>query len=361
MKKFSLLLICVMFVFSACAKKEQQEQQPPTEPPKIEQQPQEIRPKEEETAPKEDLTGKVPSPLTGLYIDEQAAKKRPVAIMINNLHKALPQSGIGQADILYEALAEGEITRLLAVFQDFDVEKIGPVRSAREYYTYFALDNDAVYVHHGGSQTGYAAIGNRGVNDLDGMTDTVAFFRDKQRANQAGMYEHSSYVSTDGILQSCENKGIRMNLEENEKGMFSFYQQDTDLNSEENAQTITIPYSSYQISEFHYDAEKKLYERWQIGAPQIDELTGESIKAKNIIVQFANTTVVDNEGRREIDLVGEGNGVYFTNGKAIPIKWEKQNYKTPTSWFNQEGNELKLNKGKTFICVFPTSLEISYE
>lgn len=361
MKKFFLLLISIIFLFSACGKKETQEV---IETIKTEEQPKESQkeqPKQEAVLQKEDLTGKVPSPLTGLYINEESAKKRPVAVMINNLHKALPQSGIGQADILYEALAEGEITRLLAVFQEFNAEKIGPVRSAREYYTYFALDNDAVYVHHGGSPTGYSAIRNRAVNDLDGMTDKVAFFRDKQRVNQAGMYEHSSYVSADGILQSCENKGIRTNLEESYQGMFSFYEKDTDLNSQESAQTVTIPYSSYQISEFHYDAEKKLYERWQIGAPQIDESTGESIKVKNVIVQFANTAVIDSEGRREIDLVGKGEGLYFTNGKAVPISWEKQKYNTPTRWFNKEGKELQLNKGKTFICVYPTYLEISYE
>lgn len=246
MKKLYIGLVCILLLLTACGKKEAS---PPVPEEKETQQKDSIESKEEKELEeeKEDLSGKAVNPLTGLYIEEESAQRRPIAVMINNLHKALPQSGIGQADLIYEALAEGEITRLVAVFQNFDAEKIGPVRSAREYFTYFALDNNAVYVHHGGSETGYSAIRKRGLNAIDGMTDKTAFWRDKARANKPGMYEHSSYVSAEGLLESCANRGFSM--ENDKQGMFLFFKEDTDLKNDNLAQTITIPYSYYQRSD----------------------------------------------------------------------------------------------------------------
>ena len=339
MKKLVLFIVFAVLVFGGCSKKAEE----PGEKEEIEEMQEE---------PKEDLTGKDINPLTGLYIDETAAHRRPVAVTINNLHKALPQSGIAQADLYYETLAEGEITRIVALFQDFDAEKIGPVRSARDYFTYFALDNDAVYIHHGGSETGYAAIANRDVDDIDGMVD-AAFWRDKERVNQPGMYEHSSYTNAENIFASWEKKGYREDVKEGLRGMFSFLEEDTDLAGDKTALDVSLPYSSYQVSQFQYLPEEKLYERYQTGEPQIDDQTGETLKVKNVIIQYANMRVIDSAGRRDIDLVGSGSGVYITNGKAVDITWSKEKYNTPTKWFDSEGKELKLNKGKTWICVYP--------
>lgn len=307
------------------------------------------------------LAGKALNPLTGLYIDEGIAARRPIAVTINNLHKALPQSGISQADIYYEALAEGEITRLIAVFQEFTSEKIGPVRSAREYFTYFALDNDALYIHHGGSETGYAAIRNRGVDDLDGMSDRTAFWRDETRANQPGMYEHSSYVSSSGILESWQNEGYEMNRDPQERAMFLFHKEDKEIENGTSGQKVTLPYSTYQVSQFFYNQEESVYERYQTDEPQIDEETGEVLTVKNILIQTAPTSVIDGEGRRSIELVGEGEGVYITLGKSQPIRWRKSSYDSPTRWYDEDGRELILNPGKTWICVYPTGAEYTVE
>jgi len=129
-------------------------------------------------------TEEIPSftdPLTGLPTEKPVVNCRPVAVVINNHHKALPQSGIGQAAICYEVLAEGNITRIVAVFHDFDAQKIGPVRSARPYLLEFAADYDAIFVHHGGSPRGYDLIEESGIADLDAMRLSEPFWRDPER------------------------------------------------------------------------------------------------------------------------------------------------------------------------------------
>lgn len=356
MKKVILLLLFGSLLLSGCGQKQKAEAPKEPEPPQVVETPKE--PEQNAPEPEEDLTGKAKNPLTGLYIAEEEAKKRPVAVTINNLHKALPQSGIGEADIIYEVLAEGEITRLVAIFQSLQAEKIGPVRSAREYFTYFALDNDAIYVHHGGSPNGYTAIKKRGVAHIDGMNDG-AFWRDKTRANQPGMYEHSSYTSAAGITKSSKEKGFRIEEDEGYEGMFRFQEEDTNLKGEP-CSVVTLPYSTYQVSEFRYDSNKGMYDRNQSGDPQIDETTGEILSAKNIIIQFANTYVLagDDAGRRGIDLVGNGDGYYISNAAYIPITWEKGSYNSPTKWYDEKGLELRLNPGKTWICVYPKGQEM---
>lgn len=308
----------------------------------------------------ENLDGKAKSPLTGLYIDEKIAARRPFAVTINNLPKALPQSGISFADIYYEVLTEGGITRIVAIFQDSDADKIGPVRSARHYFLDFAFDNDAIYIHHGGSPKAYSDIKKLGVEDFDGMNVTSFFYRDKVRANQKGMYEHSSYIDANKFLEAWENSKYRIE-KNNTEPMFKFTEDELDLENGDGAYKVTLPYSNEQVSVYQYDKENKVYNRFQNSSKHIDELTGEQLSVKNIIIQYINIYIIDNEGRRDVDLIGSGDGIYITNGKSIPIKWFKKDHKSPTIWTNLNGNTLKLNEGKTWINVFDENTVILTE
>lgn len=299
------------------------------------------------------LIGKVESPLTGLFIDESIAQRRPFAVTINNMSKALPQSGISQADIYYEVLAEGGITRIIAVFQNSTSEKIGPVRSARHYFLDFALDNDAVYIHHGGSPQGYASIKSLKVNDFDGMNITSFFFRDKNRMSQKGMYEHSSYIDATKFFDVWNESGYRVERKENAIPMFDFSKENMELDGE-TAKKVTLTYSGEQISVFEYDEENKIYNRFQNSKIHLDEETKEQLAVTNVIIQYTNIYVIadDDKGRREVKLIGNGDGMYITNGKAIPIKWSKTSHNSPTTWTDTSGKALTLNKGKTWVNVF---------
>ncbi len=301
------------------------------------------------------------NPLTGLLIDKESANRRPVSVMINNLKKALPQSGIGQADIIYETLAEGSITRLLAVFQAFDAEKIGPVRSARHYYLNFAFDHDAIYVHYGQSPQAETAIKQLKADAINGLSylDNIMAWRDPVRLKQKGMYEHSLYTNAERLMKTWDTVKYRKELQEDWQPMLSFSEEEwTPVG--QTANTVLLPFANTLINEFHYDAATKLYKRVQYNQPHIDELTNEQLQTKNIIVQYTRITHIpnDTEGRRDMELVGSGKGVFITNGQAMPISWSKKDVRTPTQYTDESGQALKLNKGKTWIIVFPNNRAI---
>ncbi|MCL2397786.1 MAG: DUF3048 domain-containing protein, partial [Defluviitaleaceae bacterium] len=166
------------------------------------------------------------SRLTGLYICEEAARRRPFAVVYNNESRGLPQMGLMQADIIYEVLAEGSITRVIAIFQDFDAEMIGPIRSARHYFTNFALDSGAVFVHHGASTQGYNAIRNLGLDNIDGMRfDGTVFWRDADRRRERGL-EHSSFTSAERLMNVAEQLNLDM-VAPDYLGMFEFFEEPT--------------------------------------------------------------------------------------------------------------------------------------
>lgn len=301
------------------------------------------------------------NPLTGLLISKEAANRRPVAVMINNLKQALPQSGIGQADIIYEALAEGNITRLLAVFQEFDAVKIGPVRSARHYYLNFAFDHDAIYVHYGQSPQADVAIKLLKADNINGLSylDNILAWRDPVRSKQKGMLEHSLYTNAERIMQAWDTVKYSKDFKPGWKPMLSFSNEEWTPKGEV-ANSVFLPFANTLINEFHYDEASKLYKRVQYNQAHIDELTNQQLETKNIIVQYTKITHIpnDKEGRRDMELVGSGNGVYITNGQAIPITWSKKDAKIPTEYKDEYGQVLKLNKGKTWIIVFPNNKAI---
>ncbi len=365
MKKIFTVLICIIMIASlgGCSKKNgiDSDKNAVDENVQEESTPQQEVPKQEPEKQQEDLTGKVASPYTGLDIKEEVANKRPFAIMINNYKKALPQSGISQADIYYETLAEGGISRILAVFQNFDAEKIGPVRSARHYYLDFAFDNDAIFVHHGGSQLAYNAIKTLKVNNLDGMKlEGTDFYRDKERIKQPGMYEHSSYTGAKLIAQAAEKYKYRLKATDAE-GMFDFYKEDTTNANGQVATNVIVPFSGAQKSEFHFEEGTKMYMRSQNGTKQIDVETNQQLAVKNIIIQYTTITPIknDKEGRLDVKLVGSGRGLFISNGKAVPILWNKTSHQNPTMWLDENGNKLTINKGKTWICVYPSSSDVT--
>ncbi|SDK38390.1 DUF3048 domain-containing protein [Natronincola ferrireducens] len=313
---------------------------------------------------KESFEGMAINPLTGLWIDKEAAIRRPVAVMINNMKAALPQSGISQADIMYETLAEGNITRLVAVFQDFNAEKIGPIRSTRHYYLNFAFDHDAVFVHHGGSPQAFQAIKNLKPANLNTLSylEGIMAWRDPVRSKQRGMFEHSLYTNTEGIMKGWEAVGYRKEVKEGLERKLNFMEEEWTPEGEK-ADIVIIPFSKDYTGSFQYNPETKLYKRYQSEQPHIDENNNQQLETKNIIIQYADIRVIsgDAEGRREIELIGSGKGLYISNGKAMPIVWKKSTYDTATQFQDINGNPLKLNKGKTWIAIFPQNREIQLQ
>lgn len=313
--------------------------------------------------PAQSTEGKAVNLLTGLYINAEAAAKRPFAVVIGNSDKALPQSGISQADIFYEVISEGVTTRIIAVFQDFDAAKIGSVRSARHYFLDFAFDHDAIFVHHGASYIGYASIKELKINDIDGMShdggtktsnfETSTFWRDPERYGASGMREHSSYTNAENLKAQAEKSKFRTDKADGYEGMFDFYEDASNAENAEEALSIKVSYSGTNDARFDYNEFLGVYKRFQQGSQQIDAETGRQLAVTNVLVQITSVKPIpnDSEGRRDVTLIGSGTGWLYTNGTKTPVKWSKTSHQSPTEWTFENGEKLTLNKGKTWICV----------
>jgi hypothetical protein len=289
--------------------------------------------------------------LTGLYIDEEAATQRPFGISISNIKSALPQSGIGEAEVIYETLAEGGIPRLLAVFQDFEGEKIGPIRSARHYFLEFCFDFDAVYIHYGFSPQATTAFYTLNAAHIDGISSNVLTYQDEDRVRP-----HASFTTYDMLMAGMEHKEYRTELDSELPHKFNFSEEPFELNSSNQASKVYLHYSYYHDPWFEYNEEEQVYYRFQYDGPHIDDLTGEQLTFENIIIQSTDMWVIpgDTEGRLDMSLIASGEGYYITHGEYIKITWEKTSHESPTHYYDEDGNEIIMNPGKTWIAIYPS-------
>ncbi len=315
-----------------------------------------VEPEEEETDERTPLPeGQMYSYLTGEVIETSVGEQRPFAVMINNIQDAIPQSGIGDADIIYEIQVEASITRLMAVFQDPSAtEKIGPIRSARPYYIDFALDNEAIYAHYGWSGQAQERLENSDtIEYMNGQYYETAgrFYRSADR-----VAPHNVYVSGEGLISIAEEKGYDRSYPENYEANLLFNENDTELADGEDALTVYIPFS-YDTPYFVYDAESGTYKRYEYGSAHIDTESGEQLAFENIIVTSENQYLID-DAHILMDIVNNsGEGYYFTDGKVIPITWEKGDEDDNTKYYDADGNQIKLNPGKTMFEIVPNTVQ----
>ncbi len=283
---------------------------------------------------------------------------RPIAVMIDNHQDAWPQAGLQNAYMVYEIIVEGGETRLMALFKGADVEKIGPVRSARHYFIDYAMENDAIYVHFGQSPQAESDIKKYSIDDINGIAeDGTTFWRVKDK-----YAPHNAVTSTENLLKSAKNKGYRTTS--NETSVLNYVTDEVNLENGEAATEITIPHSQLQEVEYYYDEENKVYERYARDKEQVDWDTENPITVKNIIITFCdNYTLTDteNKGRQGLKNIGTFDGYYITNGKAIPIKCTKEARDEKTVYKDLNGNVINVNDGNTFVHICPTNAKVSIE
>lgn len=278
--------------------------------------------------------------------------KRPIAVMINNLKEALPSSSTIQADIIYECMVEGGITRIMPIFSNYDnLEKLGSVRSARHYYINIANEYDAIYIHFGQSKPAEKVLNKNVINNINGLTYDPGFYRDNAR-----VAPHNVYTTSEMIKKGIEDKGYSTDYDEaTHETVLSFNEEDTDIEDGTEANTVHVNFSSYSKPYFVYNPDTKLYDRYEYDAPQIDEQADESdnvLKFKNVVIQISSYECINPKNDlQELEQVGEGDGYYCTNGKAIPIKWSKSAKNAKTEYFTQDGEKLLLNPGKTWFSI----------
>ena len=302
---------------------------------------------------------------------------RSIAVMIDNHSGAWPQANLNKAYIVYEIVVEGGETRLMAVFKGQNLEKIGPVRSSRHYFLDYALENDAIYVHHGWSPQAQSDISSLGINNINGIQESPSdFWRVKDKSAP-----HNLFTSTESILKIAQRKNYAttskqksvLNYVADEIELDKKYKRITDSTSETSnttkqssiqATNITIPHSNLQTVKYEYDENSKTYKRYARNKLQTDYITGEPVTTKNIIITMCdNYTLTDseNKGRQGLKNIGTFDGYYITNGQAIKIKCIKLDRKDQTIYKDLEGNEIEVNDGNTFINICPTDAKIAIE
>lgn len=305
------------------------------------------------------------SALTGLPVENESDQyRRPVAIMINNIKKALPQYGISKASIIFEALAEGGITRLLAVFEDVSaVEQIGTVRSSRPIYIDLAESIDAVYIHFGASPEAYSRLANDNIDSYDFIEgkNNALYWRDKARIKSSG-YEHSAFTSGDRIANKLESDDVRMTRSSKYGSMFNFSETIPSFGIKD-ATKISAVFSSYKTGTYTYDDNLGLYRIGQYGTTHIDAQTGGQLAFKNVFILRMNSYVIpgDTAGRLRFESTGEGTGYYFVNGEKREITWKRSAQSAPFKFYDENGAELEVFPGDSYVAIVPLDASVNIE
>ena len=280
---------------------------------------------------------------------------RPYAVMINCHNNALPQAGLDKAYIVYELMVEYGITRMMALYKDVDVDKIGSIRSARVQYLPYVFENDAIYVHAGGSPEALERISNEKIADVD--VDGKYGVRDKKLKRD---YEHTLFTKTSLIAKGVNDKKITKTTETSNLLNYSALELDLSKYETISANDISIKYSNYRTSKYVYDETNKTYLRSMNNKKNIDLVTNEQYHVKNIIVydvKYTTYTWGSSSTRyQKIPTKGTGEGYYITNGVALPITWSKENESSKTVYKVKEtGENLVVNDGNTYIQIYPTN------
>lgn len=283
--------------------------------------------------------------LDGVKVDAEVANLYPWGIMVENLATTRPQSGFEKASVVYEALAEGGITRfLLLMATEKDTGDIGPVRSARPYFVEWAREYDAMYVHVGGSSQGLETIAELKVKDFNQFYNGGSFFYKQGKEAPHHMFTNSRLLTF----------GAR-DLELPANGQFPVWKFKDDAPlaerpAEEKKITIDFSTFSYEV-EFLYDRESNTYKRSQGGAVFTDAAAdNKQVAPKNVVIQFVSITNYDVQ-RLNIQTVGSGKAIVFRDGQAIEGTWQKDSQTSRTRFYSSTGDEIELNAGQTWVEV----------
>lgn len=331
-----------------------------------EAEPEEITPTSTVIEERVSVDGQIQSYLTGEWTDEEIANRRPIAVMIPNNKPAMPQYGISQAGIIYEAPVEGRITRLMAIFENFDnLERIGPVRSSRDYFVYMATGYEAIYCNWGLAVPYVEELINR--PDVYNVSAAVTGIHNPAdeafgRVSRPGYAkEFTGYLLIDGLRAAVDRLGYDWNYDDAHVRPFLFAADGVKADYPDNeSATLIYPggesgsnasgYGSYHPY-FEYHEDNGLYYRYQDGKAQMDEYNNEQVTVSNVILMYCHGEVRDDHDYLAFGVHGEGDAIVFTGGKVIKGTWKRNSGDfAPPLFYDESGEEIVFNQGKTWIC-----------
>lgn len=341
MKKWIVAAAAVLILAAGCSNKE-------TDKSKVKQD----KEKEVESVVNEETELPYQFPLTGVGT-EQKPDGRAVAVVVNNHPLARPQSGLHQADLVYEVLAEGGVTRFVAVFQSEQPENIGPVRSAREYFIELASGYDSFFIAHGYSPEAKEMLERGDIDNINGMQFDGSLFK---RASFRKA-PHNSYISFENILKGAEKKGYKMD-QVPEAALFLSGEETEQLDGVV-AEDIMVSYGTPSFdSIYEFDAETRKYHRFTGKEEMIDLDSKQPVLIDNVLVLQMDHQVVDSSGRRKIDMASGGKGYLFQQGKVNEIEWKNEAGRIIPY---KGGVKAGFVPGKTWINIVPSIGDVSFD
>jgi hypothetical protein len=299
-----------------------------------------------------------PAPFSGEQVEKELTN-RPVLVTINNQVEARPQSGIASADVIYEMLAEGDVTRFLALFQSEIPEAVGPIRSARSYFIDLAKGLDAFYIAHGYSPEAKQMLAANVVDNINGMAyDGTLFYRSKDR-----VAPHNSYMLGENFDISMEKVGASTLY--TKKVSYAFYDEQDSVKIGNAATKVKVKYSSMESfnSTYTFSTDSGTYERSNGNTVTTDLLTSEPVQISNVLMFEMQHSFVDSYGRRDIDISSGGKAYVAQQGTIREVQWENQDGLLVA--VESDGSQVKLVPGLTWVHFLPTSpgitAGVSYE
>lgn len=308
-------------------------------------------------------------PLTGAPTGTTLLRDRPIAITLGNTTDALPMNGISQADIIYEVLVEGGLTRMLAIYQDIsDVGRVGSIRSARPYTVQIADSFDAIFVSVGGSPQGYDEIRARGVTHIDELYGRFSgFFRRERDRIPGRIVDNYHSVVTTGelatqllpVYSARDNFRLRHNV--SYVSALSFVDNGTPAGGR-SANSVVVRFSGGKTSTFNYNAEEKTYYMRQFNTDFSDANDEEKPAFTNLII--IRTSVVEppdwGSNRLDIRTTGSGTGYFVCGGRYVEINWSRADMSSQFIYTLKDGSPLNLGRGKTYIAIIPDTRSATF-
>lgn len=279
--------------------------------------------------------------------------ERPIAVSIDNEQPAWPHSGLQDAYMIYEMIIEGGESRMLALFKNQTTAKIGPIRSARHYFVHYAMENNAVFAHFGWSPKAQSTIKKYNINNINGLYDEYYW--------RIGGGYHNAFSSIEKIKEEATDK--KYLLSGDDKPIYKYSVDEVNLENGIEITGLKIKYSNLHNVSYVYDENDKVFYRSMRGIKDVDRETKKQYFAKNIVIMYVknyNLPDVETKGRQELENIGTGTGYYLTNGRYIDITWKKEDEKSRTIWLDENGKEIILNDGLTYVQLAPKDYKVNF-
>ena len=310
------------------------------------------------------------NPLNGAPL-ETPYLGRPVAVMLNNIKEAMPQFGVSKADILYEVLAEGGVTRCMGIFSDIsNVNSVGSIRSARKYYVQLAQAYQAIYLHFGGSEEALNYLKNIGWNDIDGSNGGDCYFFDKNRNNHGYASYHCWFATGSKVLPYAEKLHFKTQYDTEKSYGMTFNDDKIIVGGSGNKVVVNFHLNgpataNAKKTTLTYNTETKTYFAHQSGnshgngSNYVDGATGETLDFRNVLVLRAASALQADNYLLTVNTVGSGTGYFLCNGYSVPISWSRASANDPFTYTLENGDPVTFGVGSTYIAVVPTGATVS--